>query len=195
MSVGLIYITASPDLVDVKLVNKLLFFLHDWEYNTGDNFHIQWTRDMPGLEESIDIPPLLQLPANNNWSSGKIEEVTQLALKSIDLLLILDDKGIQEQTIIVAQTAVSTDGDFGKLGYFNKVRVPWPDTYLTWCNLDIGNMSFEEFCVESDHVCLEHKLPEPLDWFTYTDSNYVVDVAALRGRDEVLRLNTELDLV
>lgn len=103
MSVGVIFITASPDLVDVKLVNWLLFYLHDWEYETEDHFHIQWTRDMPGLEEGIDVPPLLQLSANNDWSPVQIEGVMQFALKSIDLLLILDNKGIEEQIIIVAQ--------------------------------------------------------------------------------------------
>lgn len=87
---------------------------------------------------------------------------------STSLFLLLDDEGVENQTILIFNRA-GNDPEEDKFGYvdeFNKVRVPWECAYSMWCNLDIANMGFDEFCNEEDMLD-STKDGTPRRWWTY----------------------------
>lgn len=163
MSRGMIVITAKG--ADAKLVNRLLLYLRDWEFGeegSWDAHRILRTIDEASTDQlPCDEPPVEDLGAGklqaqnlweNKWEGLPVEEVEKIMLAKDDghgstsLFLLLDDKGWQDQTIIVAHRAMSPEEDVLWLPEYNKVRVPWYQTHSMWCNLDIANMDFEDFC-------------------------------------------------
>ncbi|KXT08549.1 hypothetical protein AC579_10248 [Pseudocercospora musae] len=73
------------------------------------------------------------------WAGLSIED-----REEPNLFLILDDKGVRDETVILAHRHFGEDDKYTNV--FDKVRMPWPGGYSMWCNLDIANMDFEEFC-------------------------------------------------
>ena len=63
------------------------------------------------------------------------------------LYLLFDSQGLEDKTCIIAQRRY--DGEIDKhIDAFDKVWAPWDDINLMWTNLDIGNMNFDEWCVD-----------------------------------------------
>ncbi|KAL1595796.1 hypothetical protein SLS60_009485 [Paraconiothyrium brasiliense] len=179
---GIIIVTAQN--ADAALINRLLLYVRDWEFSgdsidDADSFAILSTqqellRVRGDSNEGITRPPIQEFP-ENEWEGLTIEEVEKIMLDndsekngSTSLFLVLDDEGAEEGTILVAHRA-SNDPEEDKFEYvndFNKVRVPWECVYGMWCNLDIANMGFDEFCNEDD-ILDSTKNGEPRRWWTY----------------------------
>lgn len=171
MSNKLIIITA--DQIDIKIINKLILTLRDWEF--GEESHwdnctiLRTTEDIMSKEHETDKPPLQELPTIE-FRGKSVQEVETLLLTkhkegAIDapLFLILDDEGVEKETIIVAQRAINMSEEADAplyLDRIDKVRVPWIEADSMWGNLDIGNLGFEEFCVEDEAV-------DDDGWFKY----------------------------
>lgn len=165
---GKIIVTATG--VDNKILNRLLLHVRDWEFGEEDEWdrqRILRTRDeatAKDLEE--DVPPLPAGGLENQWEGLSMEEVEKIMrLKDnksgrTSLFMVLDDQGVRDETLVVVQRAIDWESeDTLYLDDYNKVRVPWQEVHSMWCNLDIANMSFEEFCLEED--------PPEDHWWTY----------------------------
>lgn len=162
--------------VDHKLVNRLLLHLRDWEYGedpTWDCFKIITSESFAGADgESVTKPPITVADLSNNiWASKSISDVEAFVINernkadegndyNLTTFTILDEQSVKDGTIIVLHSPY--DGDEDKVEEkFYKVRVPWDKAYLMWCNLDIGNMDFEDFVEDTDE--------SEDDWWTYND--------------------------
>ncbi|KZL84990.1 hypothetical protein CI238_04070 [Colletotrichum incanum] len=164
MSCSFLFITAKN--ADVKLVNRLLLTLRDWEFgdeSTWDNFALVTSKtDTLPVDLEPTQPPLQEFP-QNEWEGATIEEIETTILatdrekqpahgkvyrpNNLSLFLVLDDRGVTDGTVILFKRA--TDWDAEPISYperFNKRRTPWTNAYLDWCNLDIANMEFSEMC-------------------------------------------------
>ncbi|KAK6212667.1 hypothetical protein LQW54_005089 [Pestalotiopsis sp. IQ-011] len=165
---GKIIVTAKG--ADTKVLNRLLLHVRDWEFGEEDEWDRQRllrTRDeatAKDLEE--DVPPLPAGGLENQWEGLSMEEVEKIMrLKDnksgrTSLFMVLDDQGVRDETLVVVQRAIDWESeDSPYLDDYNKVRVPWQEVHSMWCNLDIANMSFEEFCLGED--------PPEDYWWTY----------------------------
>lgn len=156
MAPGIIIVTAQN--VDAALINRLLLHLRDWEYRAdtlddADSFVVWHSKqdivDYHNDDEQISRPPIRGF-INNEWEGLSLEEVRKIMLQndnghgSLSLFLLLDDKGVEEQTIILAHRAGNDPAapSFEYIDEFNKMRVPWEKAYITWVNLDIGKHGF-----------------------------------------------------
>lgn len=181
---GIIIVTAPG--ADVRLINRLLLYIRDWEFagddlSNADRFAVLTTKEelqearSSGDNDMIDQPPLQDF-TNNEWAGLPLEQVEQIMIEtdtdkngSTSLFLVLDEEGATNQTIIVAHRGANDpeqSDDFAYVDEFNKVRVPWECVYSMWCNLDIANMGFDEFCNEDD-LLDSTKNGEPRRWWTY----------------------------
>lgn len=200
----LIVVTAEE--ADLKIINRLLLNLRDWEFadddddDTWDHCTILRTLgDIMKESHETDKPPIHELP-NIEYRGQSIQEVESLMLAkakegehAATLLLILDSEGIDQGTIIIAERAINSSEDVMDddqslyLNRYNKVRVPWMEAHSMWCNLDISNMGFEEYC-EDDESASD-------GWFTYksimSEEHYE---EFNKRRDAVLRELAKLDL-
>lgn len=204
MGGGIVIITATG--ADTKLVNRLLLTLRDWEFGNEDIWdHWRILRkkdDVPlphdnGLvdKDNVDKPPIESF-SPNEWEGMTMEEIEQLmVLKDGEggnvphLFVVLDEKGVQDETTIVVQKRLNADENGPLfLDRYNKVRVPWIQTHIMWCNLDIANMGFEEYC--NDERGRDHG-----GWFVYQPiepSGHYAEF--LSRRDGVLNELKKLDL-
>lgn len=171
MSFGLLFVTAAS--ADVKVINRLLLHLHDWEFGSGDRFILVLDKSADTMAESGQLdqrkhPPETKPPlqsVSNDWAGTDIEDVEAYVneLRARDmkhanpsLFVLLDEQGISDKTCVVAQIVFDQDADVDageefRLDVYNKVRVPWDQTYIVWCNLDIGNAGFEEYTEEGQN--------------------------------------------
>lgn len=157
MSTACLFVIAPS--ADYKVINRFLISFRDWEFGSGDRAHLVKTRNAydlsnpnrhPGLEETV--PPV---PANvsNGWAGASIEDIEGFVIDAekteemFNVILILDDKGAADETVIVATRHYDEDEEI-LLKDFDKARVPWSAAYVMWCNLDIGNMDWESYCEE-----------------------------------------------
>ena len=77
-----------------------------------------------------------------------------------NLFVVIDSEGLENTSRALASfpdVFQENPGAFRRR--YEKVRVPWDNAYLIWCNLEIANMNFEDF-VEEDEG-------DEQDWFTY----------------------------
>lgn len=153
---GLLYII-SPS-ADHKLINSFLLYIRDWEYGLGDQFKLITTEninDLNPLANAEPTSPPLQSFTNNAWVGRTLQDVElfHLSLNHSSLYLVLDDASVQTQTCILGHQATIRDADTGKFVHtrtFKKFRIPWDELYMTWCNLDVANMGFEDFTQDRD---------------------------------------------
>ncbi|KAI0484194.1 hypothetical protein GGR56DRAFT_612732 [Xylariaceae sp. FL0804] len=159
-----LFVTASA--ADHKVINRFLLHFRDWEYGSGDVAHLVATRSVSDLATTDPPPgqatsPPVAADRVRAWHGGSVAEVEAFLLdldpqNAVTAFLILDDTGVRERTVIVAERAYDDDDDDdddynetpGSAQGFRRMRVPWDEAYLTWCNLDIANVSFEECCDE-----------------------------------------------
>jgi hypothetical protein len=139
---GLLFVTAPE--ADYKAVNLLIHHLRDWEYfndaNDGLNFHLVTTKNAydlelaPGSNHLDATPPALDATLDN--ASG--------------LFIVVDAAGFEKREAIICERDVKEpdeddeDGEFENLDSFVKMRLPWSETYISWCNLSIANVGFDE---------------------------------------------------
>ncbi|KAF2718968.1 hypothetical protein K431DRAFT_122962 [Polychaeton citri CBS 116435] len=162
---GLLFVTAPS--ADFKLINRLLLIIRDWEYEAGDAFKFVTTRNAYELEAREDNPhdtepthPPIGAECDNAWSGSSVEEIEQYVMElhradlkgvNTSLYVIVDEEGLRDNTCVFGEhilddTEWDTEHKLKDTGEFNKVRMPWDEMYLSWCNLDIANMGFEEYC-------------------------------------------------
>ncbi|KAI1879207.1 hypothetical protein JX265_002161 [Neoarthrinium moseri] len=205
MQAGKIVITTKG--VDAKLINRLLLYVRDWEFGfegSWDRQRILRTRDeVFAADLPVDIPPVHDVgdgraaaseSFENQWEGLSIEEVEKYMLShdeggdNTSLILVLDDKGRHDQTLIVAMRAYNPDEDTLYLPEYDKVRVPWQEVHSMWTNLDMANMNFDEFCDEEIGA-------DGNRWWTYKptfDEDHYAGVA--EKRDPAIKELEKLDM-
>jgi hypothetical protein len=176
---GMIIVTAEN--ADAALINRLLLYVRNWEFmgdhlDDADSFRVLFAqKELATIRQAgyeVTRPPVQELP-DNEWEGLSLEEVERIMIGndeegSTSLFLLLDDEGVENQTILVVHRAWN-DPEEDKFAYvdaFNKTRVPGECVYM-WCNLDIANMGFEEFCAEEDVLNSTKGGAPPRRWWTY----------------------------
>ncbi|KXH52715.1 hypothetical protein CSIM01_11513 [Colletotrichum simmondsii] len=191
-----VFVTAKN--ADIKLINRFLLTIRDWEYgedDTWDCFSLVTSKSEPlPLDAESTKPPLQELPPNE-WEGCSLEEVEAAVLargkeedsaygkqqgpNNLSLFLVLDDKSVEDRTVILCQRAIDWDAE--PLTYpegFNKFRTPWTSAYLDWCNLDISNVGWSEMCDWEDAD--EGKNERDGVWWTY--GNHVEELTSEENR-------------
>ncbi|EME86911.1 uncharacterized protein MYCFIDRAFT_172604 [Pseudocercospora fijiensis CIRAD86] len=140
-------------------LNRFLLDVHDWEFESGARFSVVDSRNAYEVGERYQdgVEPMepghfTEDNLESPWSGLSIGDVEAFCIDAAktsereepSLFLILDDQGITDETVILAQRHFGEDDKF--MNNFDKVRIPWSGAYSMWCNLDIANMEFEEFC-------------------------------------------------
>lgn len=197
----LIVVTAEE--ADLKIINRLLLNLRDWEFGDEEIWDhctiLRTLNDVTNESHETDKPPLQEFP-NIEFRGKSVQEVESLMLTkskegvhAASLFLILDSEGVEQGTIIIAERAINSSEDAMDddrnlyLDRYNKVRVPWIEAHSMWCNLDISNMGFEEYCQDDD--------PTGDGWFTYKSIMGAEHYEEFnKRRDTVLRELAKLDL-
>jgi len=154
---GLLYII-SPS-ADHKTANDLLLHLRDWEYEGGDHFKLITTSNPYGFESCRSLqptsPPLRDL-TTSFWANYSLQDVEafHLTLDVSDLYIALDDEGVETKTCILGHRATFRDPKthaWVRTQQFQKIRVPWDELNMTWCDLEVDNMEFEDFVEGRDN--------------------------------------------
>ena len=179
---GLLFIT-TPN-ADQLAIDCVLLHLRDWEFGSEgnwDTFHIVRTKDVEAFKTLItDNNVTATTPPHpedclNMWQASSLSEVESFMLNvsnryhgtadskiSTSNFILLDSKRLEEKTCIVGEHHY--DGEANTwIDAFNKVRVPWQEVHSMWANLDVGNMPFEEFCVDEEGCDEDH-------WWRWDDS-------------------------
>ncbi|KAK1989045.1 hypothetical protein LZ30DRAFT_353064 [Colletotrichum cereale] len=162
------FLFVTAEKADVKLVNRLLLTLRDWEFGDGldwDHFVLVTSKaDTLPMDMEPTQPPLPEFP-RNEWEGVAVEAIESVVLatdretqsahgkadgpdNNVHLFLVLDDQGVADGTIILFERAMD-GGDAEPITWperFNKLRTPWTNAYLDWCNLNIANIGFSELC-------------------------------------------------
>lgn len=175
---GLLFIIAPE--ADYKIINRILLYLRDWEYGALDSFKLVITKnayDLDSFDKGSAIestsPPV---PADfeNAWAGASLEDIEDFCLDLARehtnsgkgrLYVVVDSQGVDDHTSIVGERMIEYENE--PISYperFKKMRLPWDETYLTWCNLNIANMNFEEFTEERDADYEETLMRQ---WWTY----------------------------
>jgi hypothetical protein len=186
MSTGLLFVTAPE--ADYKLINLVLLQLRDWDYGSGDRFKLVTTKNAYDLEapphaagqdtrHTGETSPPLSSDLDNAWAGAALEDVEAFCVDlardeeasnincNAYLYVVVDSTSLQAESCILGHRAHGPEAeDFVWLDRFDKVRVPWGKLYSPWCNLEIGNMGFEEWTQEFDNG------GEGVDgWYTFKD--------------------------
>lgn len=195
---GLLFITAPE--ADHKAINKILLRIRDWQYEGGDCFKLLTSKNPDALRSlaTATSPPV---PENveNAWKGASLEEVEEY-LFELDkehpdktnphansyLYIAVDEEGLKNETCVLAERVIEWDDD--PLTYprmFNRTRLSWDETYLSWCNLNISNIGWDEFMEEEE----EGKRG---GWWTYKSGEPDLSEAKRKERDEEIeRLRKE----
>ena len=201
---GLLFVTAPE--ADHKLINRILLYLKDWEYESGDRFKLVTSKSIEALRgEPYETPPANGMKPTsapvepglvNEWTGASIADVEAFCLDldksdikglNTHLFVALDAGGLGDKTCVLAERVIDWDAD--PLEYpeeFNKARVPWYQMYLSWANLDISNVGWDEM-MESDE-------PNEDGWWEFNsdDSGEYLSEEKKRLRDEeISRLEGE----
>jgi len=179
---GLLFVIAPE--ADHKIINQLLLYIRDWEYGALDSFRLVNTKNAYDLEGFADGDRTIALEATappvpvdfeNAWAGASLKDVEDYCLDldrgdfedggKAHLFVVVDSQGVQDKTCIIGERMMDYENEpitFPER--FKKLRLPWDETYLTWCNLNIANMNFEEFTEEAD---VEYEDTLTRQWWTY----------------------------
>lgn len=159
----ILFVTTS--CADHKVINRFLLDSGDPGESPGADcqWHVLFHRDVTRLQDG----PETTRPGSegveseilhNAWLDASISEVEAFALQApicvfSGLLLILDDEGVRDRTVILAERAIVYEENGNEsleerqvvLDEFKKVRVPWYEVASMAMNLWVANMGFEEF--------------------------------------------------
>ena len=160
MSTGFLFVTAPS--ADYKAVNALLHELQNWEYNDGESeFRLITTKNAYDFEPPAGTHvldgtlPKLDSTFTNAWAGSSLKDVEEFCLDIVHnsspsddspwLFVVVDSAGFEARTgIVVERATADADEDFKLLDSFVKMRVPWDEVQITWCNLSIANSDFDE---------------------------------------------------
>ena len=169
---GLLFITAPE--ADYKDINEALLSMRDWDDSNGglDVFKLVTNRSAT-QNDDVGTPIPLKSHPEKAWADANLEEIEAYCLdlqrdvtedeqKGANIFVMIDSEGLENKTCILASIPDDYYEDPSTFrGRYDKVRVPWDDVYMIWCNLDIANMNFEEFVEE------EEGEGDGQGWFTY----------------------------
>jgi hypothetical protein len=169
---GLLFITAPE--ANYKKINEALLSMRDWNNSNDDLDAFKLVTDRSATQnDDVGTPiPLKSLP-ENAWTNANLEEIEAYCLdlqrgdtedeqKGAGLFIVVDSEGLENKTCILAGLPEDYyENPSAFRGRYDKIRVPWDDVYMIWCNLDIANMNFEEFVEEEEGEGDEQ------GWFTY----------------------------
>lgn len=88
----------------------------------------------------------------NEWAGKEIKDIESFMLEfqpakedrlNVYDFIVIDEQAKKEKNAILFDRVLDENCNF--INSFNKVRVPWYDTWLIFANLDIRNMDFEEY--------------------------------------------------
>jgi hypothetical protein len=180
---GLLFITAPE--ADYKDINEALLSMRDWDDSNGglDVFKLVTNRSAT-QNDDVGTPIPLKSHPENAWADANLKDIEAYCLnlergeqKGAGLFVMVDSEGLESKTCILASLPEDYYDDPGAFGgKYDKVRVPWDDVYMIWCNLDIANMNFEEFVEEEEEG-------DEQGWFTY-QSIYEGDEEHQRGLEK-----------
>ena len=193
--VSFLFVTAPA--ADIKTINRALLHMREWGTGFDETFDpcklkidkAPYTEDASEDDQSPS-PPLRDL-SDNAWSGASTEDVESYCFDYVQagapndghLFAILDAAAIESKTCILANLPYEYYDDPSTFrGKYNKVRVPWDEFYLMWCNLDIANMNFEEFTEEGEDG------GDDQGWFTYNSVSNGSDISeeGAKKRDAML---------
>jgi len=196
---GLLFIIAPE--ADNQAISRVLLHLRDWEYDSGDRFKLVNTKNAYDLDDDLETSPPIPVGLENSWAGAPLEDVEAYCLdldrndlKSANphLYLVVDSQGLQDQTCILGERACKWEEDpITYADHYKKMRLPWEEAYLTWCNLDISNMNFEEFTEEAD---VDYEETITRRWWTYRSVNSGPDLSDEKRQErdrELDRLRSE----
>ncbi|CAG8959942.1 hypothetical protein HYFRA_00012659 [Hymenoscyphus fraxineus] len=163
MNTGLLFVTAPE--ADHKLVNRALLYLRDTEYGNYDTFRLMTSKNPRDRTIPMDdrVTDATMAPIDpgfeNAWKGASVEDVEAYVVKlneagyqgiTTNLFVVLDSEGIGSGTFVLGENQEhSFDGkEGGSSEKFNKARVPWEETYITWCCLDVGEGCWDEMMEE-----------------------------------------------
>ncbi|KAI4851849.1 hypothetical protein E4T44_01882 [Aureobasidium sp. EXF-8845] len=183
---GLLFVTAPE--ANFKIINHALLCMRDWEESDGEVDVLRLVTNRAATQNHGDGTPLpLKILPENVWTGTTLEDIETYCLNlncgddehlGASLFVVIDPEGLKNRTCVLASMPderYETPGTFR--GRYDKVRVPWDDLYMIWCNLDIANMNFEEF--------VEEEYGDDQGWFTYQSIREDEDEnkAGLKRRD------------
>ncbi|EFQ33552.1 hypothetical protein CGRA01v4_13536 [Colletotrichum graminicola] len=132
-STSFLFITAED--ADVKLVNRLLLNLRNWDFTSeGDTFVLITSKtDTLPMDMEPTQPPLQEF-RRNEWKGAAIEDIEKQSAhgqvtessNELGLFLVLDDQGAADGTVALFQRAIDADAE--PIAYperFNKFRTLW----------------------------------------------------------------------
>ena len=153
----------------MQTINKALLHLADYEFNCPP----QWTlilTNPPPTQTTPSIPPLPMseeptLTATTNAFASKspreiyayldyptTQDLFRDAGLSASNWLVIDQKGLEMETCLLAEYVAPEDREDedweGNGEGYRMCRIPWARAWGMFCNLDIGNMGFEEWVDE-----------------------------------------------
>jgi hypothetical protein len=166
---GLLFVTAPE--ANFKTINHALLCMRDWDELGGGLDAFRLVTDRASRQKFDDGTPLpLESLPQNVWMGATLEDIEAYCInvnrgdydqKGANIFVIIDSEGIAGKTCILASMPDAYYEDPSTFhGRYDKIRVPWDDLYMIWCNLDIANMNFEEFVEEEEEGDDE-------GWFTY----------------------------
>jgi hypothetical protein len=159
MSTGFLFVTAPE--ADYKAVNLLLHELSNWECNDGESdFRLMTTKnaydfELPDGTFALEASqPTFDSTLDNAWAGSSLRDVEDFCLDVLrandsagdapSLFVVVDAAGFEAREGIVVERAIDAeDDDFNYLDSFIKMRVPWDEVQISWCNLSIANISFD----------------------------------------------------
>jgi len=184
---SLLFITAPQ--ADHKQINRILIHLRDYDYSDGEDdfFKLVTTKNAYDLDLSTDsgsevitayrsleeTSPPVPIDIENAWAGASLDDIEEycadLARADVKganpgLFVVIDAEGLREEDCILVEEQYEWE-ERGTARFW-KMRVPWDELYITWCQLEVGNASFEEMTEEVEETNDEERRKE-MSWFTF----------------------------
>ncbi|KAE8365603.1 hypothetical protein BDV27DRAFT_156788 [Aspergillus caelatus] len=200
-----IFITAPE--APIKTINKALLHLTDYEFNCPPQWTLLLTR-APTEPTTPSIPPLpieetAPTVTTNEFAFKSPDEiytylddpVTQGLFKDRNLStsnwLIIDQKGLEMESCLLVEYMLPEDreDEEGNGEGYRMCRIPWTRAWGMFCNLDIGNMGFEEW-VDEERGPVEEDFGA-WAWVGPFEGEDMEDMEVKRKREEAVRRGVE----
>jgi hypothetical protein len=157
---GLLFVTAHE--ANHKNINEALLSMRDWDDSNGGPDVFKLVTDKSGIQTDEEGTPITldRLP-ENAWAGASLEVIEAYCLdlkrdnndeqKSAGLFVVIDPEGLENKNCVLASMPDEFhENPSARRERYDKIRVPWDDVYMIWCNLDIANMDSEEFVGEEE---------------------------------------------
>ncbi|KAJ7437205.1 hypothetical protein B0H11DRAFT_1955497 [Mycena galericulata] len=156
-----VFITAPR--APTKALNRALLLIQDFEYSKypqDSSWVLLSSMELPSTPPKPTALPISDI-RSNDFASLSFADVNTFvrandgALNDLELSgllwLIIDQKGLETSTCLVCEQYYDSGEDGGEEGYtdqFRACRMPYEEAWLMTTNLELANMSFEEFVDE-----------------------------------------------